>query len=75
MVELFVCYGADLNAQNRWGNTPLHEAVLAGDQYVVCDLLRNKADCTIVNQEGLTPVRLAVDKGMTQLFSIFGEES
>jgi hypothetical protein len=55
----------DVNAKDRHftsagsGNTPLHYAVLLGDQYLVENLIRNGANVNIGNDIGNTPLILA----------------
>jgi Ankyrin repeats (many copies) len=49
-----------LNAQDEYGDTPLHLAAKGDLAMNVRKLIECKADITIVNQEGKTPVQLAV---------------
>ncbi|MBI9075057.1 MAG: ankyrin repeat domain-containing protein [Desulfatibacillum sp.] len=53
-VELFLEYGADPNAQDAWGDTPLHEA-RAGE--IAQILLDYGADPNIVNCKGKTALQ------------------
>jgi ankyrin repeat protein len=55
------------------GNTWLHIAVLNGYPYAIKKLLSLKADPTIKNSAGMTPVDLATEKGPIHLLPIFLE--
>lgn len=46
-LHVFSVRGADVNAVNTEGCTPLHEAVTRGDEEVVEELLIHKADPTL----------------------------
>ena len=59
-------HGASPNAQDQWGNTPLHVAVRRGDLNAVSSLLRKGADLNIINHEGKTALHLAIEKFHTQ---------
>lgn len=50
---------ASLNAQNRDGQTPLHDAILCDNYAFAQYLLTQGADSTLVNKEGNTPLHLA----------------
>ncbi|XP_014214851.1 serine/threonine-protein phosphatase 6 regulatory ankyrin repeat subunit B-like [Copidosoma floridanum] len=68
IVEKFLKFGADINAQNdcfssnNAGYTPLHFAVQFGRQSIVEVLLKYGADINIENCNGYTPLHLAVSK-------------
>lgn len=51
LTQLFIAYGADVNAQDICGNTLLHNACC---ENVVCCLLHYKANPNIKNNEGKT---------------------
>lgn len=53
-------YGADLEARDDGGNTPLHAAARAGNPQSVAALLKEGADAAIVNNAYDTPLHIAV---------------
>ncbi|KAJ3239292.1 hypothetical protein HDU81_006182 [Chytriomyces hyalinus] len=59
MAHVLVKAGADINMQNRFGCTPMHEAVQRRDQLVVRTMMELGADCRIEEYEGLTPLEMA----------------
>jgi photosystem II stability/assembly factor-like uncharacterized protein len=52
--------GADINATNRWGRTPLHEAVIESHMYVIELLLKGGANINATDNYQRTPLQLAV---------------
>ena len=56
-----------LNAQNRDGQTPLHDAILTDNYPFARYLLQRGADLTIVNKEGNTPLHLAAQDDNTKM--------
>jgi len=63
--------GADPNAKNASGLTPLHKAVDEGHVEIAKLLLERGADPTITNEEGLTPLDLAKDQRTASLIRDF----
>ncbi|WP_139491645.1 ankyrin repeat domain-containing protein [Brevibacillus dissolubilis] len=63
LVELLIEHGADLDAKESGGYTPLHEAALRGYAELVTTLLANDADATLTNEDGKTALELAAEKG------------
>uniref|UniRef100_A0ABD2XML8 PRANC domain-containing protein n=1 Tax=Trichogramma kaykai TaxID=54128 RepID=A0ABD2XML8_9HYME len=61
-----------LDVQNKWDNTPLHEALECGDKKMVELLLRRGANSNIANAEGWTPLHIISRKydgqGLAELF-------
>ncbi len=55
--------GADPNAKNEYGNTPLHEAAFRGHVDVARLLLEHGADPNIQSKNGLTPLHEAASHG------------
>ena len=55
LAQRLVQWGADVNAKNHKGNTPLHEAVFCGNPSLVLRLLGMGADPYIYNRQGKTP--------------------
>ena len=70
IVRLFVCAGADVNAKNDDGDTPLHIVAEYFDftsQEIIKILLEEgHADTTVRNNEGLTPAGVAIKNGNTK---------
>ncbi|KAK6077363.1 hypothetical protein SCUP234_06775 [Seiridium cupressi] len=62
--------GAQVDAVNRWGRTPLMWAVY-GKQYAIVEiLLGHGADITLGMHEGYTPLHLAADNGDERMIDI-----
>lgn len=64
-IEAELANGADVNIQDEYGETPLHNLFYNDDvdPETVRLLLDNGADVTIENEEGMTPIDLARDMG------------
>lgn len=56
LLELFIDAGADVNAKDYDGDTPLHLAVECRDYEIIKFLIENGADPTIKNKENKTPL-------------------
>ena len=67
IVKLRVSQGADVNAGNRTGNTPLHWAAMFGKTDTVKYLLDSGADPDAKNEDGHTPCALAGSHGHESL--------
>lgn len=60
MVDFLVSKGADVNTVDRWRATPLHAAAKAGNPSVVEALLKNGADASKPDNNGLSPLAIAL---------------
>jgi transcription antitermination factor NusA-like protein len=60
IVKFLVGLGADVNARNKAGSTPLHKAMLSTTKGIVEFLLQNKAEW-VKNNSGFTPYTYARD--------------
>ena len=58
-IKMLVEKGADVDHQNKWGNTPLMMAVIYKDLDLVKFLISKGADPNIKNRKGLSPTDLA----------------
>ncbi|OMO85044.1 Arf GTPase activating protein [Corchorus olitorius] len=61
MLELLLQYGANINATDSRGQTPLHRCILKGKAALSKLLLTRGADPQALNSEGKTPLELAVE--------------
>lgn len=60
MAELLIEWGADLNAQDKDGNTPLHEALIREHRELLEVLIKQGANLNVLNNRGDTPLDLAI---------------
>lgn len=58
---IFAGYLPELNAQDKQGNTPLHVAVKVQQTASIDFLVQHGADSTILNDDSLAPIHLAVE--------------
>jgi ankyrin repeat protein len=61
LVRLFLDNGENVNVHDKRGNTPLHFAAYEGDLEVARTLLEFKAEVDSLNDDGLTPLQLALE--------------
>ena len=60
----------ELNGVDKTGNTPLHVAVVAGNEPLVRVLLENGASMSLKDGDGRTPLQLAVYHDQDHLVSL-----
>lgn len=61
MLELLLQYGANVNATDSRGQTPLHRCILKGKSILARLLLSRGADPRAVDDQGRTPIELAAE--------------
>jgi ankyrin repeat protein len=67
IATLLLAHGADINAQEEWGMTPLHIAASWGHQNMVELLLESGADLNAGDKSGYTPLTYSQARGQGQL--------
>jgi ankyrin repeat protein len=60
IAQLLINNGANVNAQNKDGNTPLHKASEHGNTEVAKLLIENGANVNAQDKNGLTPLHVAI---------------
>ncbi|XP_050376318.1 ADP-ribosylation factor GTPase-activating protein AGD3-like isoform X2 [Argentina anserina] len=64
MVELLLQYGANINASDSKGQTPLHYCVMRGNPAITKMLLMRGADPQATDREGKTPSKLLSESAL-----------
>ena len=73
--SLFLRYGTKVNVQVNDGKTPLHWAVILGNENLVRLLLQHNADVNIQDTGGYTPLHQLVKGGNTNLVRLLLEHN
>ena len=68
-----ICRGAEVNAKQPGGFTPLHEAAQNGDSEIVRLLLEKGADPNAATDEGKTPLNFATEGGNQEVIAVLRE--
>jgi ankyrin repeat protein len=71
--RLLLEHGADINAQNQAGRTPLHRASFNGAVEVVRLLLEHGADVEVKDKYGKTALQLAAREGRDEVVKLLRE--
>jgi ankyrin repeat protein/tRNA A-37 threonylcarbamoyl transferase component Bud32 len=64
-INLGLVQGIDVNMQDKYGETPLHEASLKGFAEIVEMLVRKGANVNAIEKDGWTSLHLAAQEGKT----------
>jgi ankyrin repeat protein len=68
IANLLIKKGADINALDELGRSPIYLAVLSNQMKYVKYLLDKKADCTITDVDGKSPLEIAKEKSFIDLY-------
>ena len=60
IAELLIAAGADVNAKNKYGTTPLHKAAFYGHKEIAELLIANGVDVNAKKNNGRTPLDRAI---------------
>ncbi|KAM7471571.1 hypothetical protein LguiA_009754 [Lonicera macranthoides] len=64
MVELLLQHGANINASDSRGQTPLHHSIIRHRSAIAKLLLTRGANATTIDWEGKTPIQLVSESGL-----------
>ena len=66
-VKALLAEGANANAENKFGNTPLHNAAGCGNAAIVSILIDDDAFVNVQNAKGMTPLHNAAKRGFVKV--------
>lgn len=75
IVKALIDAGADINARNRTGLTPLHVAALTGQKAAVELLIDKGANINAKNENGVTPLQMAALQGHQSIVTLLKKHS
>jgi ankyrin repeat protein len=70
IIKLLIENKANVDSNDNYGNTPLHQALNFNRLEAVQVLISNKANPDVANSAGVTPLHLAVSKGSVEAVEI-----
>lgn len=73
LIKYCIQHGADVDAQNEYGESSLHLAASENQIAIVQYLLKNGANIHAVDNNGNTPLKIAVEKGNTEIQKLLKE--
>ena len=73
ILEVLLKDGVDINMTDHYGNTALSKAVAENQEDAVKFLLDSEAECEDCNEEGLTPLDIAVINGHADIVEVLLE--
>ena len=73
-VAIYLDHGADMNARDKDGFTPLHAAAQTGHLPLVDLLILRGADLNLGSNQGVTPLILAAQKGHLEIVKLLVEK-
>lgn len=72
VVKAMVKAGLDVNIRNKDGNTALHLALKNRNSEAARYLIKKGADYNTANEKQLTPLQIAVEKGLDEVLPLMG---
>lgn len=69
-ISILLLHGANIQAKNKYGNTPLHRAAAQGSADAVDLLIDKGADINSKNDDGETPLHRAVANGREEVVKL-----